>query len=603
MNLALGLFAAALLVMFLPGLEQPANAPRVALILIAAPLLWTLLSWRRSSAPSRVVGLLAVVVLGAGALGLMLVPAAERVAVSFDLVVLAALLGLALSGSRLDEEQVAAVACGAAWGLAVIAPLGLMQAWLGWEMSWLSQARPPAATFVNRNVAAEAMVVAVPLAFWTGLRARRTWTRWGAISSAAAGAAFLIATRSRGGWGAAAIGWGLMLAAAWWSLRHASRARADQRRGKERVTSRPAAPATSFVAPFAAPLVAAALLIVAALLIPVRGIQPLPSVASTLSLATRPMEGSGSTRLALARNTLAMIGERPLFGVGAGRWSTVYPLYHQRAAIDPQFSLERQPERCENDWLERAAELGAPATVALALLFVGGVWYAVRQQRWALAASLAGVSLHALIAFPLHSPASAGLAMLIVGAAWRASSPTAPVDAAPVRAWSLRIVAIVLTIVAAGLAYRVVAGQRQVTLAVSSNDCATRTSAARRVAQLTPWARRDIGLTAAAVFQCERDPATSLALIEPALAINPYNLNLLLLAAARQLRADAPERAEGLARRALEVRPQLGRAWLLLAMAQDARGDATSAGASCENALRWYDTGPEAHTYCDNRVQ
>jgi tetratricopeptide (TPR) repeat protein len=149
----------------------------------------------------------------------------------------------------------------------------------------------------------------------------------------------------------------------------------------------------------------------------------------------------------------------------------------------------------------------------------------------------------------------------------------------------------------------VLAGQRQVNVAVLSSDCGARVAAARRVTQLTPWARRDIGLTAAAVFQCERDPATSLAVIEPALAINPYNLNLLLLASARQLRGGAPDRADDLARRAIEVEPQLGRAWLLLAMAQDARGDMTSAGASCENALRWYRSGPEAQTYCSNRTR
>lgn len=592
MNSALAVFIAALLALFVPGLEQPGNAPRVALMLFGAPALWAVLSWRRAVVPSRVAIAVIAVVLGVGLLGLTLVPHAERTAVAFELAMLTALLGLALLGSTLDDEQLAAVAAGAACGLAIVAPLGLLQAWTGWDAALLAQARPPAATFVNRNVAAEAMVVAVPIALWAGLRAQAAWMRWLGVLSAAAGVAFLIATRSRGGWGAAAAGWGLMLAAAWWSDRWNPQSRRLQ--------------------PLRAPLVVAALVVVTALLIPVRGAQPLPSVATTLSLSARPLEGSGSVRLALARNTLAMIGQHTLFGVGAGRWNTVYPLYHMRAAVDPLFSLDRQPERVENDWLEHAADLGAPAALALGVLFVAGAWRAVRQRRWALAASLSAVSLHACISFPLHSPASAGLAMLLAGCAWHAPVDRVVDHAAVVdkrrrrslapRRWVISAIALLLAIGGAALGYRVLAGQRQVNVAVLSRDCDARVTAARRVAQLTPWARRDIGLTAAAVFQCERDPATSLAVIEPALAINPYNLNLLLLAAARQLRGGAPDRADDLARRAIEVEPQLGRAWLLLAMAQDARGDATSAGASCENALRWYRSGPEAQTYCNNRT-
>lgn len=591
MNTALTVFIAALLVSFVPGLEQPGNAPRVALLLLGAPALWAVRAGRRAVAPSRVVVAVTGVVLGMGLVGLMLVPGAERAAVAFELAVLTALLGLALLGSTLDDEQLAAMATGAACGLAIVAPLGLIQAWAGWDAALFAQARPPAATFVNRNVAAEAMVVAVPLALWAGLRARAVWTRWLGVLSAACGVAFLIATRSRGGWGAAAAGWGLMLAAAWWADRWSLQSRRDQ--------------------PLRAPLVVAALVVAAALLIPVRGAQPLPSVATTLSLSARPLEGTGSVRLALARNTLAMIAERTLFGVGAGRWSTVYPLYHLRVVADPLFSLERQPERVENDWLEHAAELGLPAALALGLLFVAGVWHAVRQRQWALAAGLSAISLHACVSFPLHSPASAGLGMLLAGAAWRVPSTreigrNEAADKRRRRSPATRpgvalVIALLLTIGGAALGYRVLAGQRQVNVAVLARDCEVRVAAARRVAQLTPWSRRDIGLTAAAVFQCERDPATSLAVIEPALAINPHNLNLLLLAAARQLRAGAPNRADDLARRAIEVDPQLGRAWLLLAMAQDARGDVTSASASCENALRWYRGGPEAQTYCSNR--
>lgn len=565
-----------------PGLEQPGHAPRLAVLLCGVPLVWCAHSLRGRTAIPRVPLVLAGLVVASAAIGILLAPPAERWAVGFDAFVLAAVISLALLATTLGSDERAVVGTWVSIGLLPVSLLVLIEAWTGLTIPGIATVRPPAALLVNRNVAAELMVVAAPLAWDTMRRGHGRLIRSLGALAAGSAVATLLTTRSRAGWGAALVGWGLVALVGWWHV------------GTTRRPSR-AKPTWAEVCALA--------LCALALVLPVRGSQPLPSAWRTVQLAGKPLEGSGAVRLSLARNTITMITDHPLLGVGVGRWGTVYPLYHRRAAIDPLFSLENQPERAENDWLEIAAECGVPAALALVALIVGGAWRALRQHDFAAAASCVAVTLHALLAFPLHSPASAAIALYAVGLGWGTgpmAGPGGPPALARRGRWS-RVSSPILVSVSGlaafcGLAVGVLTITAQaMTLRASANPDALAPSLIRRIA---PWARREIGLTAAAAATRERDPLRSLQFLEPALAVNPNNLNLLLTTSGRRLKAGDAAGAVSLARRAIAIDPTLGRGWLLLAMAHDAVGNRAEAASACREALRYYRDGPEAAQVC-----
>ncbi|HOW84466.1 MAG TPA: O-antigen ligase family protein [Candidatus Aminicenantes bacterium] len=119
-------------------------------------------------------------------------------------------------------------------------------------------------------------------------------------------------------------------------------------------------------------------------------------------------------------NTVAIIGDFPLFGTGLGTFASAYGAYEKSA------SSELLLTHAHNDFLEYAAELGLVGFVLLA----GGVLYlavsaflAWRKRRnpqaRALAlgglVSLAGAGLHAVTDFNLHIPANMVLFAAVLG--------------------------------------------------------------------------------------------------------------------------------------------------------------------------------------------
>ena len=87
-----------------------------------------------------------------------------------------------------------------------------------------------------------------------------------------------------------------------------------------------------------------------------------------------------------------------------------------------------QAEHAHNDLLEHAIDFGTPSALALTLILGGAVVLCSRGnsadtparilRRGARSASLAGVLVHGLVSFPLHSPASACIALLVAGRCW-----------------------------------------------------------------------------------------------------------------------------------------------------------------------------------------
>jgi O-antigen ligase len=574
---------------FCPALEQPGWAPREALLVAGAPFLLALgLVTARARPPAAFLALVAVPLL-AGAAGVLRAPDAERACVARDLLVLAApwivAAAATLHGPRDGGDADEGIECGATLALLVLGPIGLAQAWWGW--SGIEQGWPPAATFVNRGVAAQALVALVPLAVPVLLHGRRSAVRWAAGLGVGAGLALLVATRTRGAWLGAAVG--CALGAALWLA------------GRRR--ARLARPATG-------PIVLAVAVALVALLVPVRDAAGrLPGVVARLEAIGQAGDLSGTIRLALWRNTLALVGEHPLLGVGAGRFPAVYPLHHEAVAETPGFGTQRQAEHAHQDLLETAAELGLPAAAAWLALLLTALALASRSalragtdplvaRCAARAAVVGGVLTHALFAFPLHDPAAAFLCWLAAGRAW---SERSPVTAAR-RARALGAVcALALAAACAWLAARELRAQaalREALQAVERRDGVRALAASASVRGQAPWRRRDGGIAAMVVFECEPDPRKSLLALEPALAMHPHQLNLLLATGARRLKAGASREAVQAYRHATEIAPRHAPAWVGLALASRAAGDPAGAAAACSAALRIDDDLPAARAAC-----
>ena len=92
-------------------------------------------------------------------------------------------------------------------------------------------------------------------------------------------------------------------------------------------------------------------------------------------------EGSGAGRLVQYGNTLRMSLHHPVFGVGPGNWSVVYP--HFAAEHDPSLSREGMTSNPwpSSDWRTFLSERGLAAFVMLMLAMMALVADALRGTR------------------------------------------------------------------------------------------------------------------------------------------------------------------------------------------------------------------------------
>jgi len=128
-------------------------------------------------------------------------------------------------------------------------------------------------------------------------------------------------------------------------------------------------------------------------------------------------------RPAVWRDTLKMIADFPLFGVGLGSWPEIFPHY-QRPPWMPFFF-----RAAENDYVQFLAEAGVCGTVLLVwfgAMLVSGLRRGGRQlaeRHWPLFAGLLGGVVAALVHegfdFALHTPANALLFTIILALALR----------------------------------------------------------------------------------------------------------------------------------------------------------------------------------------
>ncbi|TSA10260.1 MAG: hypothetical protein D4R73_05525, partial [Deltaproteobacteria bacterium] len=149
---------------------------------------------------------------------------------------------------------------------------------------------------------------------------------------------------------------------------------------------------------------------------------------------------SARARLAMWANTLEIIKDNYLLGVGVGNWKFIYPLYSRSRMVDPAFTERMQPRDAHNDWVQMPAEIGLGAFLAFLWMirvacklgwsaFINSITALSAPTRYpGLAAffllfSLSGLLINAFFDFPFKHPAPLFYFWLFLGLIHIAGNP------------------------------------------------------------------------------------------------------------------------------------------------------------------------------------
>ncbi len=541
------------LVLYAPNLQAPFLVPKFAALELTSSLGFLAFALRRATASGRrpwtvptTVGALAV--LGAALLawiGALVAP--FRAPYAMDAVAhLSAFFGLACGVSTLDtlpgarQRVLEAVTIGAG----VVAAIGIIQHFEVVAVP-IPVISTPGSTFGNRNMAAEAMAMALPLGLTAAPRAR-AGARHAMVGALALELVFLAVTRARGAWFGATLGLGaaVFIARKTWSRASIVAGLAVVTAAvvaaavPGRVNSRDAGDSKRYS----------------------RIGQILGDVFDTKSPARK-------TRFGLWRRTLVMAREHPLLGVGPGNWPIFFPHYAEPdAAEDGVLTATLAPRQAHDDLLQWAAETGSLGLIALGILLVGTT-LATRQRLHAgdeeerattagAAGALVAVVAMSLTSFPFEMPgtlALGGLAFGIVVVDPR--GPARPAEAVGGARYALALAAGLLVMWAAVRVERSFRASRWLGVAERS-------------------------------MRADGDPAETHRDLQNALSVAPGDFRARLRMAQLLLREHLPRESGDEARQALATEPYSPNGWAQLAAAELEAGEASTARRDATQALR-----------------
>ncbi len=561
---ALAAAAVAIALGYFPALASPFVEPKLAVLVVAGALgfaAWALASARPRWAPP---GWNRPVVVAAGAFALVLVlsallailrrpPGAPYAA--DELVRTAAVMGVALGAglaARFDPRSRRRLLEAISAGAGLVALVGLLQ-----HLRLLPLAIPtisvPGSTFGNRNVAAEAVAMAIPFGLGLLPFGERTsdTPRFSRIAIALAlvlEIAYLAVARARGAWLGGALG-----IAVFFALRRPHLSRAV----------------------LTATLAVTALALLAAV-IPGRWTAHDSLDAKRFQPATRlvhdavdPTSPVARTRLGLWRRTLALYGDHPLVGVGLGNFAVLFPRHAEpNASEDGVLSAAAVPRRAHNDLLERLAESGPLGLGAWLALYAALGAVALRRARAdrsegraaACAGALGAFFGCGLTGFPFAMPAT----LFLFGVALGLLAVDGPAPSA-VPARSRAPGALVgATLFAAAV---VVGAGWWCARKIEASYCLGRAEAALAAGDTADAAAR------------------ALPFLDRAAKVAPRDFRVAFRASYAELRAGHPMPAARAAERALAIEPYSANAWEALARARLDAGDARGAGEAAGRAL------------------
>jgi O-antigen ligase len=567
-TVATGAAAALVPLLYVPQLAAAFLVPKTAALELAAALALVAFALRPGAIWSRRLAWAAVAVLATTAASWAM--AAHAPYAPSAVARWAALFGLACGASLLDDDGRQSVLEAAAAGAAVVSALGV---WQHLELTRLPipVISTPGSTFGNRNLAAEAIALALPFTFGAAVGARGRPTRIALVATLGLELVYLAATRTRGAWLGAAAGMLTVIAL--------SRARWPRA-------------AVGFA-------VGAVALAGVAALVPgqknplyVGDSKRLASAVEVAEQSLDPRSVALRTRLGLWRRTLRMIGDHPILGVGPGSWPIQFPRYAEPdASRDGVLSASLAPRQAHDDLLERTAETGLVGLAALAALGAA-VFVSVRRSlraaderarpsTAAAAGALVALAGVGVTGFPLEMPATLALGGVALGLVARQGG-----DAPPRSQWRRRVevaLAVALLAWAGSRAARHVRGSAWLTVAERALHADRGVDGAMRALPALDRARAATPdellvhlRTAQMLLRLHRAPEAAEA-ARRALALEPDSPNCLATLAAAQLGAGDLPGARESASRALALLHDHPFALLVSAQIAEAAGDAPSA--------------------------
>jgi len=130
-------------------------------------------------------------------------------------------------------------------------------------------------------------------------------------------------------------------------------------------------------------------------------------------------------RLPAWRNTIEMIKEHPIIGVGVGQWQAQYPLYYDRVMKDIIFNEGTRLKRLHNDYLEIFANVGVIGYVFLlwlSWLMIRKIWSILTNHKseyrfyvLGLTLGIIGFLVVAVFSFPIRMFFPAFLLFVFIG--------------------------------------------------------------------------------------------------------------------------------------------------------------------------------------------
>jgi O-antigen ligase len=152
-------------------------------------------------------------------------------------------------------------------------------------------------------------------------------------------------------------------------------------------------------------------------------------------LASISVEG-GSGRIPLWINTIEMIKDHPIAGVGVDQWRVYYPLYYDRVSKDTGFNEKSRMARVHNEYIEVLVSVGLTGYLFLLLALYYVVRNAIRvlsdadnKDRLVVLSSVLGMTGFAVVAFfsfPIQSYYPAFMLMFFMVILDRSSGPSKP---------------------------------------------------------------------------------------------------------------------------------------------------------------------------------
>jgi len=304
----------------------------------------------------------------------------------------------------------------------LVGALGIFQYLL--EVDWVLQLRPPAATFGNRNMAAQFMVLTIPLAagffLLTGKRIHVLLT----VMVLGVLCLFLFYTGTRAGWLAAAVEFCLL---AILLARDHFKWKLAPPRGQEKKRALVVCAVVGFILINLTPSgfqwqlgTAVDRILEVLVLEESESRQATDQVADQATeFQVQPLEVSGlrgdtlTVRMRIWQNTLRMGEEHLLTGVGIGNFEIFYPRYVRSAVVDQVFDEDGQWKRAHNDYAQIFAELGLVGFFLLGWLLFALVKVCVtllgqetkgelRYLVIGVVVSLTGLSIIAFFSFPFQ---------------------------------------------------------------------------------------------------------------------------------------------------------------------------------------------------------